>query len=483
MQTLISIVDRPATRGLRSRGVVGLLLLLAVAAVAFVPSASVEADEITLVGEQSFDSDDPTSVTFGARIQAPAGLDQATLIYRVLNPKDGDVGGTGAASFSPGAETDVSFTLETRTAQRYIPVGSIFAYHWELTDREGDTFATPEEQAIFLDGRYNWESRTEGDVSVYWYGGNDDIADAAFAATSGALAQTQELLQVTVPYPIRVLVWASEDDGTLARRQQSAGFDAQVRTGGQRVAPDVVFVFVFTTDVVRHEVAHIVTAVAGDGPFSDVPSWLDEGTAVYMQNNPGNYGFAIDFAVQTDQTTRLRYMQASENDPSRIDIFYGQSYSTVDFLISEFGEERFAELYRTVVAGSTMDGALDAVYGLDQDGIYNAWREANDLDPIEFESSADVAVPEGTRAPLGIPTSGVGSSGSSDGGGDSSGGSGDSGEAPATGTPGDGAAGSLDDGGSSNTTTIIVGVAVLLVGALLGLAAFRLYRGGGKPAG
>ena len=64
-------------------------------------------------------------------------------------------------------------------------------------------------------------------------------------------------------------------------------FDSQVMTGGQRVAPDVLFVFANDGDVVRHEVAHIVTHVAGDGAFSNIPSWLDEGTAVYAQRSAG----------------------------------------------------------------------------------------------------------------------------------------------------------------------------------------------------
>ena len=109
-------------------------VLLLLAAPAVVRAASIEASDFR---ERS---DDPTAVTFSARVTAPAGLESVSFVYKVLNP-DGNVGGSGDATFAPGAETDVTFTLRTLTFERYIPVGSTFVYHWELADREGATLA------------------------------------------------------------------------------------------------------------------------------------------------------------------------------------------------------------------------------------------------------------------------------------------------------------------------------------------------------
>src|SRR5690606_27995218 len=105
------------------------------------------------------------------------------------------------------------------------------------------TLQTPDEEYLFLDGRYEWGSQTEGQVTVYWYGGNNTSASAALEAARSAMEDTSALLETTVPYDIRILVWESEDDGRLAMRAQSATFDSQISTGGQRVAPDILFVF------------------------------------------------------------------------------------------------------------------------------------------------------------------------------------------------------------------------------------------------
>jgi hypothetical protein len=435
-------------------------------------------------------SRDPSSVVFGARVTAPAGLDSATLVYRVLNPKEGDVGGRGEATFGPGPENDVSFTLETRTAMRYIPVGSQFRFHWEFVDTEGQTFQSEEQAFLFLDGRYRWSEKQLGQVTVYWYGGNQDFADRVLAAGESALEETEALLQVKVPYDVRIMVWASESDGELAMRPRSRLFDALVRTGGQRTGADLLFVFTATSDVVRHEMAHIVTAVAGDGPVSRIPSWLDEGTAVYMQRSPRPYESAIAFRIQTDNTLRLRNMDSPANDPSQVDLFYGQSWSTVLYLIDNYGEQAFADLYQNVREGARMDTALERVYGFDQDGLYNLWREDNGLDPIDFRPRVDstpLPQAESTRAPLQLPTGGASRPSTSGDGDDATTAAGETGdgetdetpatEATATAAPaGEAAAAETGGGGSTTTTAIIVGALALLLGGALGVAALMVAR-------
>ena len=448
------------------------VVLVAVVALSLLAAPEPVAAGSITAGETRVESDDPREISFRVSIEAESSLAAATFSYKVLNP-DGNVGGGGEADFVPANQTDATFTLETVTATRYIPVGSEFVISWELTDRDGTTVVTDEESFIFFDGQYNWQSRTEGEVTVFWYGNNEANANTAFEATRSALADAEALLDADVPYPIKVMVWESESDGDLARQPRGGTFDSQVVTGGQRVAPDLIFVFTPDVDVIRHETAHIVTKVAGDGPFTRVPSWLDEGTAVYMQTNPGSgYASAISFALQTGTPLNLRSLQSPANEASLVNLFYGQSWSTVAYMIDEFGEEAFAEAYRTIKEGSPTDAALEAVYGVNQDGMYNLWRDANGLPTIDFgsrDAGTPVPVAEATRAPLVIPTSVAVAPRSGAGGGasDSSGGASDGGQTAGVGAD-----------GANSAAGLIVGLVTLLVVVLLGAGAFTLLRRG-----
>jgi hypothetical protein len=147
-------------------------------------------------------------------------------------------------------------------------------------------------------------------------------------ATRVALREAGDLLETTVKYPIKVIVYASEQDGEAAQRSRGRAFDATVQTGGTRVAPDLILVFVPDVDIVRHEVGHIVTHVAGDGPFSPLPSWIDEGTAVWTQSSAGGgYLGALALAILSNETLNLRSLQSPTNRPDQVNLFYGQSFS------------------------------------------------------------------------------------------------------------------------------------------------------------
>ena len=406
-------------------------------------------------------SREPATITFTVR--APSAIKAAKLDYAVRSPtRDNSENFVGGAGDGQIAGLDASFSLQTITAARYIPVGSQFRFHWTLTLENGQTLTTPDADYLHLDGRYEWKSQTDGQVSVYWYGANDASAQNALRAARASLEETSRLLEVTVRYPIRLMVYRNEDEGRAAKQPRSAAFDAQVSTGGQRVAPDLLLVFANNEDVVRHEVAHIVTHVAGDGPFVGLPSWIDEGQAVYSQRDPGpEYRGGLQLAIASDQVLPLTAINSPVSQPSQVNAFYGQSWSTVKFLIDTYGQAKYAEVYRTVYAGARIDDALQKVYGFDQDGLYNQWRAKNGLKPAPPSPKGTAvasAAGTGTVTPLGVPGGGSVSGGTASG----TGGAMANGEAQA------------ETSSSGVAYAILGGAGVLALG--LGGGAFMLMR-------
>jgi len=455
---------------------VAALLLAALLGVAFAlvaPAGVARADTIT-TGNEQVTTADPNNIEFSLRVDAPAGLSSARLVYRVLNPLRGGAGGTATAEVSPGASIDLVASVQTRGPSRYIPVGSVFAYRWELEDTAGDRLVTDEQEYLFLDARYQWQAKTQENVTVYWYGEDEAFADDLLVESVSSLATVNALLNVTVDYPVRVLVWRSTEEGAEAvspgRGDTENGF---TRLGGQRVATDVVFVFQSaqtrreTLDTARHEVAHVVTHLAGRGTFSDIPAWLDEGTAVWAQTVvDSSYIVSVDRAVESDTVFTLRSINSPPGDNSKTLLFYGQAYAVVDFMITEYGEDDFAHLYEVIKAGVDIDTGLTEVYGLDQDTLYNEWRKSVGLPEIDLAtlraSRQATAPPSATRAPLGVPATITGGGAASSG---AEGGSGDAEEAPTS------------ENGSGNTSTaIIVALITVVLAGALGGGGFVLLR-------
>jgi hypothetical protein len=457
-KTARTVTARSARIGAPALLIATLALVLTLSSVT---AGTIEADEPR---EQIAD---PLSITFSVRVRAAAGLESAELIYKVLNP-DGDVGGSGQGTFTTGVETDVTFTLPTQSFDRFIPVGSTFVYHWEFVDSEGTAFSTPDREFTFLDGRYNWETITQDGLIAFWYGDNEAKVMAVLDAARESLQNISELLETTVPYPVKLVVYGSEAEGALAKRPRGA-LDEQINTRGQRVAPDLLIIYEPVADVVRHEAAHIVTHVAGDGPFTSLPSWIDEGVAVFAQAVLINgYGEAIAFGIATDTTLSLREMGAPSNRADQINLFYGQSHSVVQFLIEQFGAEQLAEAFRVHYAGSRIDDALLAVYGFDQNGLYNLWRQANGLRPITLvapPTATTSPAAQATRAPITLP-------GTSGGATTSAGATATVTAEPTT----EAAAVTGDDGGSGSSAGMMIAVGTLVVVLALGGGAFALLR-------
>jgi hypothetical protein len=138
-------------------------------------------------------------------------------------------------------------------------------------------------------------------------------------------------------------------------------------------------------EITRHEIAHIVTRQATEGPF-DVPVWLNEGLSVYAQSSPiAGEDAALRQAIASDRVFSLAQLQstATRGGASSVSLFYGQSGAIATYIIDTYGPEKFADLLATFRQGSTVDDAFDTVYGFDQLGLENEWRQAVGLEPRE----------------------------------------------------------------------------------------------------
>jgi hypothetical protein len=169
-----------------------------------------------------------------------------------------------------------------------------------------------------------------------------------------------------------------------ALQRRSESYESRVITAGVRVATNTVLVLGNVSfDTLRHELTHVVTAEAGESALGTLPAWLDEGTAVYSQEDPGGFESAVEAAFSRGNVLSVREISAYPGDPNKVDLFYGEGWSLVSYLVDTYGEEKFAELFATVKGGKRIESALEEVYGFGQDGLEDEWREANDLPPRE----------------------------------------------------------------------------------------------------
>ena len=339
--------------------------------------AHVSANAAPTVSDAGVTDSFPNGMTFAVSASSDSPINELKIRYKVL--PDG-TSAIASPKFQPG--TSVTATFDLGGADLYLPPGTVIEYHWEATDADGDQSRTETASFFYDDVRFQWTPLESNGVTIYYYSGSQDDAQAMLQTATETIGSMSQLLGANIAYPIKVWLYKNNNDMRPALQRRSATFEASVITEGVRVASDTVLILgngSFST--LRHELTHVVTHAAGESALGHLPAWLDEGTAVYGQNDPGGFGDAVDQAVRRGNVFSVRQITSQPGDPSAVNLFYGESWSLVKYLNDTYGPEKFAKLFAEIKKGSTIDDALKASYGFDQDGLDNEWRVAHGLPP------------------------------------------------------------------------------------------------------
>jgi hypothetical protein len=128
---------------------------------------------------------------------------------------------------------------------------------------------------------------------------------------------------------------------------------------------------------IAHELTHLVIHQMILNPYNDLPTWLDEGLAMYTEGELGAEFIAyLKKAIAEDSLISVRSLSSPFSAyAAEASLSYAQSCSLVEFLITSYGQGKMLELLNTFKEGSSYDGALEEVYGFDMNGLDTLWRD------------------------------------------------------------------------------------------------------------
>jgi len=381
---------------LRLAAFIALVVSLALSGFASVISAQAQGIQATASVENSF----PQGLLFHLVASSDAMITDVRLRYQIR--PEGALTSV-VPEFESSANIDITFTLEGNNPPRlYLPPGTAVDYFWEIEDAAGNAFSTERATVVYDDIRFPWRLLTAGVINLHWYQGSEDFAQEMLEVAQRTIEDMSALLGAQVEFPIHVWAYANPSDMQAALIQESESYERRIITAGARVSKDTVLILNSgaALDTLRHELAHVVNAVAGEGPFGSLPAWLDEGTAVLAQEeDPFGYHVALERAVASGDVLSVPSISSPPGDPNNVILFYGQSWSLVSYLIDTYGPEKFAQLFATFKAGATTDDALSEVYGFNQRGLEDGWRQSLGLPPLERPEGGPTESPAGTGGP------------------------------------------------------------------------------------
>ena len=333
-------------------------------------------DELTIL-DSSVQLDFPTRLNFSVSAQSDVDITDIRLHYIVDQLSHVQVTSEVYIEFVPATTVETRWTWDMRRTGG-LPPGSRIEYWWTVKDAGGDEIETFPAQIQFDDARYEWRSLTEGEVTIYWYKGDESFVQELMATAQEALVRLAENTGASLEKPVKVHIYANAQDlqGSMIYPQEWTGGVAFTRHGiiAIGIAPSNLN---WGKRAMTHELTHLVIHQMTFNPYNDLPTWLDEGLAMYNEGAlSSQFATRLNKAIAEDSLISVRSIASPFSAYSEEAILaYAQSYSLVELLINNYGSDKMLELLNTFRQGSGYDGALENVYGFNMDGLNTLWRD------------------------------------------------------------------------------------------------------------
>lgn len=379
------------------------LLVLCLSTVSSAYAAPQAADFTQNNVEMSF----PETATFSATISASTDIVSIVLEYGNEQQTCGEVIAKAFPEFTPGTTVDAQWTWEMRQSGS-LPPGAQIWWRWRVTDAGGNETVSETKTAAWLDDLHNWKTISQGNINFHWYRGGDAFARDLLNAAQNGLKFNETQSGLTTDEPINLYIYGNTSD------MQDAMLYEPSWTGG-RAYPDYNIVVIgiaeneldWGRDTIVHELTHVLVGHLTFSCLGDVPTWLNEGLAVYSEGQLDDSSQQqLDDAIRDDTLLSLRSLSVGFSEvPDKAFLSYSQSYSVVKFLIETHGQDKMTSLLTLLRDGNTTDAALQQTYGFNIEGLEDAWRTAVGAQPRPV-SAQPTAQPTPTFVPTIVPVSG-----------------------------------------------------------------------------
>ncbi|MDE2702762.1 MAG: peptidase MA family metallohydrolase [Chloroflexota bacterium] len=271
--------------------------------------------------------------------------------------------------------------------------GIEFHYQWRFTDADGTNHLTPWRRVLTIDPSRPWRVESDRDIRVFWYDAESEFGARALADSLTAFDLVEESLGLDFQRQLKVVIYPTFDE-----LYDALGIVNESRIKGVwRAGYELIMLQSDPEDetlagVLTHEFAHAVLDQNLRNPWRDLPTWVHEGVATWIQAKADDdlpYERLLAAAHRDGRLRSLRGLQGYlPIDREGASLVYAQSYSMVKYLVNLYGIEDLRSMLQALSEGNTEDEALMAAYGIDAFTLENQWREflEDDLAAAEDEN-------------------------------------------------------------------------------------------------
>ncbi len=335
------------------------------------PATYPEPEKSIRVVSTSGDVQFPDEIVLGVEVESDSEITEITVYYRLGRQ---DVVIYGYPEFTPATRVSADFRIKTSGAS-YIPTGVDIEYYYVFRDTDGNTFESDRYYLEYRDSRYEWREVREGDLVVLYHNRPEHQVLAVASDVSEHLEPVKRLLGLESVPPMKAVIL---NDLRESRRTFPFISEASSRGhtfGGFAYGEYDLFVLVgLNTGGMVHEMTHLLIDEALGSPLARIPSWLNEGLAMYFEPGSGGGQTTVERAARDDRLMPLRSMNRVPGRPADVGLFYAQARNVVEYMMEVFGEEKMAALLGAINEGKRIDQSVEDSYGMSLEELEQGWK-------------------------------------------------------------------------------------------------------------
>lgn len=376
------------------------LLLIPFQNVTAAPRADVQNDQVTF--------DFPETATFSATLKSSTEITSVVLEYGTEQQTCGEVIAKAFPQFTPSNTVDAEWVWDMRQSGSLPPGASIW-WRWHYTDSSGAEFVSEKQTATWLDDTHDWQNVSSGNLTIHYYGNDANFAQTMLDAGLEGLRRNKDQAGLVNDEEMNVYVYPNYQD------MQDAVLYEPSWTGGQAYSDfNIVIMGLSGSDstwdknTVIHELTHLLVGHFTFSCIGTLPGWIEEGLAMFSEGElDAGMQSVLDQAISNNTLITLRSLNGGFSElPDKANLSYSQSYSVIQFMIHNYGQQEMTDLLVALRDAKPIDEALMEVYGFDTDGLDAAWRESVGAAPLTVSTQA-TAQPTATFVPTYVPVSGA----------------------------------------------------------------------------
>jgi hypothetical protein len=322
----------------------------------------------------------PTGITFTARIPVEPGTDVtgASLYYRIGSDETLNMATVPRADVVvEGDSVAVSLFVDLQTA--YIPLGVALTYFWELTDQGEVVLSSAEESTLWIDTRFDWQTHSSSQVTIYTYGMSADFAQWMLEGSQATIDDLEQRYGLDAIDPVAIWIYPEAEDFAGTRQVNTREAIAGISYPGASVIAAVI------PDgsereygrVVPHEISHQVLYHATENPYAFPPLWLDEGLATHYQTGgTDHYAGMVWRAQEEGKLFDITSLNASfPFQPAQATLAYASSWSMVGYIETTYGPDGISRLIEAFGEGMPVDDAVERALGISTTQLNADWHQ------------------------------------------------------------------------------------------------------------